>query len=254
MSGIPDQYPEPDTRTDLAISIQSPNYNPRAAVFQALSEARDHGLVGVGCHLRLAAALADFKCAVPHGEFGRTCRDDFNISATYRARLLRLHEVRDLLPVAQAWAEATGSPFADCHSVENLLKLVDVWQRRDESPPTAPASNDKKSRRQLEVVVAAQASELERQEGRIVALEQQILEDDREFAALRDPLPDGEMETAADLLTSADPEAGAAFAAMAKHYRWRVKDLERELGQKYTAVQISDNRENPSADADIVER
>jgi hypothetical protein len=165
-----------------------------------------------------------------------------------------LHEVRDHLPLAQAWAEETGSPLAVCHSVENLLKLVDKWQRRDEVFPTTPTKNGKKSRRGMAALIAAHAKELESRESRIAALEQRIMEDDEQFAALRDPLPDDEMERAADLLTSADPGAGEALAAMAKSYHWRLKDLERELRQKYTAVQISGNSEHLSVDVDNGER
>jgi hypothetical protein len=72
------------------------NDGKKAAAVKAFEALRVHGNDRIERNLYAAAAIAALKeASLPRGEFGRFCTNDLQISPTYRARLLRLHDVRD---------------------------------------------------------------------------------------------------------------------------------------------------------------
>ena len=128
----------------------------------AIEALRAHGNTSIERNLDAAAAIAALKAALPHGEFGRFCTDALQISSTYRARLLRLNDVRGHVREALAWAATQKHRFAECQSAqENLIRVVNDWLNKDRAPEPKSELNTQQGPRskdiiaELEQVVAA---------------------------------------------------------------------------------------------------
>jgi hypothetical protein len=229
----------------------------KTAAARALADLRAHGHAGIECNLQAAAAVAALKAALPHGEFGRFCTETLQISPTYRARLVRLDEVKGYLSEALGWAATQKHRLAECQSVHNLIKVVDDWLSRDKTPE--PKSDSKAQERrgskdgicEQERVIRETAALIKEREaiserefeiaGRdtvIADLRQRLAECEHDIVGLRDTLPDEAREAALEALTSSRNSAADELEAIAKRYHWRLKDLRREL-ESFTAVEIS---------------
>jgi hypothetical protein len=230
-------------------------YDIKGAARGAINALRVHGNGGIERNLYAAAAIAALKAAgLPRGEFSRFCTNELQISSTYRARLLRLHEVRDHVREALDWAQTQKHRLAECQSVQNLIKVVDDWRKKDSSPEPESDANRQKGRRSIaelqqaiqdaDAVVRERDKTISEQEVEVAIRDEEIAdlrrclaENEADFAALRDLLSDQAREQAFEALTSARESAADDLAAIAKRYHCRLKDLRRDL-ENCTAVQF----------------
>ena len=130
-----------DTWVEVNSLASLPKDESMAVARSAIDALRVHGDGGVERNLKAGAAIAALRAAnLPRGEFGRFCTEDLQISSTYRARLLRLHELRGDVPGALDWAKTQKHGLAECQSAQNLIRLVNDWLKRDEPPKTKTIS------------------------------------------------------------------------------------------------------------------
>jgi hypothetical protein len=183
----------------------------KAAAVSAIETLRAHGNAGIERNLGAAAAIASLKAAgLPRGEFGRFCTDELQISSTYRARLLRLHEVSGHVPDALAWAATQKHRLAECQSAQNLIKVVNDWLNRDKRPKPTTASKTQEGRpgkdnttepepviqelaalvREREKAISELESELANRDDAIADLRRLLTECEQDIVSLRDPLSD----------------------------------------------------------------
>jgi len=95
-------------------------------------------------YVRLVVALgshiATAKKRLP-GKFQEWCRDDLGRKPTWCANYRRLFEGREHLEPALKWASETEHKWANCRSVELLLKLVHEYRKKvGGAPDKAPRS------------------------------------------------------------------------------------------------------------------
>lgn len=212
----------------------------------AIKALRVHGDAGVARNLDAAAAIAALKTSLRHGEFGRFCKAELQISSGYRARLLKLYEVSEHVSDALAWAATQKHRLAECQSASNLIKLVRDWLKRDEPPMPKTASRKRDAQpgkdnaseiesvihedfdlvREHEKTISELRSDVADQRDAIADLQRRLTECEQEFIALRDPLPADTRETALLALTSS---RDSELAKIAKRFHWRPNDLRREL-------------------------
>jgi hypothetical protein len=223
------------------------NDGKKAAAVKAFEALRIHGNDRIERNLYAAAAIAALKeASLPRGEFGRFCTNDLQIAPTYRARLLRLHDVRDHVRQALAWAETQKHRLAECQSVQNLIKVVDDWLKKDSSSKPESNSNTEKRQRSKDVIADLQQeaqtsaalvaahekviSELKSkvaiQDDTIDDLRKRLSEREDDIVKLRDPLTSEARDKAVVALTASRQ---SEFAAIAKRLHWCVSDLRREL-------------------------
>jgi hypothetical protein len=177
-----------------------------ATAMKAIEALREHGDAGVTRNLEAAAAVAAVKTTLPHGQFGRFCKNQLRISTSYRARLLKLDSLKEHVRDALFWATTQKHRLAECQSARNLLDLVREWQNKDEPPKakTATKKRDAQPERndaaatesaiQLEVDVATDHEktiselrlEVARRDATISDLRRKLAERDQEIATLRD--------------------------------------------------------------------
>lgn len=251
---------ESNEATDLTVPVDEfpgvvSNDGKKAAVVKAFEALRAHGNAGIERNLDAAAAIAALKISLPHGEFGRFCKGELQISTSYSARLLKLDKLRDHVSNALAWAATQKHRLAECQSAHNLVELVGDWLKRDEppKPKTASKTRDaqlgKDSTSETESVIQEDAaligerektlselkSELANKNDALTDLRRSLTECERDFVSLRDPIPVEMLDRAFAALASSRE---AEFATIAKRYHWRLNDLRREL-QNSTAVQFS---------------
>jgi hypothetical protein len=250
--------------TDLTVPVDEfpgvvSDDGTKAAAVKAFEALRVHGNGGIERNLYAAASIAALKAAgLPRGEFSRFCTNELQISSTYRARLLRLDEVRDHVREALDCAQTQKHRLAECQSVQNLIKVVNDWRNKDRSRESKLDSDTQQGRRGKKVVadlegvilqttalvkerdktISEQELQVASREEEIAHLRRCLAEDEEDFAT-RDPLPDDAHDQAFEALTSSRESAGEELAAIAKRYHWRLKDLRREL-ENCTAVQFSE--------------
>jgi uncharacterized coiled-coil protein SlyX len=218
----------------------------KTAAVKAFEALRAHDNVGVGPHLDAAATIAALKETLPRGEFGPFCEGTLGISATYRGRMLRLHDRKDHLRAALVWAATQKHRLADCHSVLNLIKIVEDWLKKDRSHEPDPDLNTEKRRRSKKVtadlqqeaqetadllvehenVISELNSKLANRDDTIDDLRKRLAEREDDIVKLRDPLTDEVRDQALVALTSSRQ---SEFAAIAKRLHWCVNDLRREF-------------------------
>jgi hypothetical protein len=232
----------------------------KVAAVKAFEALRVHGNGGIERNLYAAASIAALKAAgLPRGEFSRFCTNELLISSTYRARLLRLDEVRDHVREALDWAQTQKHRLAECQSVQNLIKVVNDWRNKDRPLESKLDLDTQQGRRGKKLVadlegvilqtaalvqerdetISEQALQVASQDEVIAHLRRCLAEDEADFATLRDRIPDEARDQALDALTSSRESAADDLAAIAKRYHWRPKDLRREL-ENCTAVEFSE--------------
>jgi hypothetical protein len=235
------------------------NDEKKAAAVRAFEALRAHGNAGVERNLEAAATIGALKASLPRGEFGRFCTDELHISTSYRGRMLRLHDVKDHVPEALAWAQTQKHRLAECQSVQNLIKVVRIWLNKDRSPESEWDANTQKGRRSKDIIaelqqairdadavvrdrdktISEREADAARQGAEIAELRRRLTGCEEDIATLRDTLPDEACEQALEALTSPHESAADHLAAIAKRYHWRVGDLRRDL-ENGTAVQLSE--------------
>jgi len=149
-----------------------------AEALAALAALGKHGEHQIEVMLQLGGAVARAKSKLEHGDFTPWCEETLKRRATWCSAHRRLFEIQEDIEPARAWAKETNHRWADCFSVERLLKLVAESKKakRTENAtgdiPPAP-----KARRKLSDVVAELAQAQKR-----------IAQDDADFVSLRDEL------------------------------------------------------------------
>ena len=164
----------------------------------------------------------------------RWCADVLMRAPSWCSAHRRLFEARDDLQPALAWAAATGHRWANCLSVERLLRLIADWKKatRGESVPTP------KTRRKLAEI--------------ITDLRQQLSDAKRDIEALRDPLPQEVEGRLAELAAGARADNLAAMEELkkiARQFHWRYRDLLDH--ESCGAPQVSDSKLQESGDGPL---
>jgi uncharacterized coiled-coil protein SlyX len=219
----------------------------KATAVKAFAALRGHGNGGIERNLSAAASIAALKASdLPRGEFSRFCENELRISSTYRARLLRLHEVRDQVREALDWAQTQKHRLAECQSAQNLIKVVGDWLKKDRL--AEPDADSNRRKRQLSEAVKAGLKKATEETAVVVAERDRIISDltskvaqlndtidelqerlgerEDDITKLRDPLTNEVRDRALVALTSS---RASEFAALAKRIHWCVNDLRREL-------------------------
>jgi hypothetical protein len=99
-----------------------------AEAFAALKELDAHGNAGIPLLLQFGKALSNAKAVLKRGEFSLWCLNVLKRSPSWCSAHRRLYQERRNLEPARAWAEATEHRWANCHSVERLLKIIADWK------------------------------------------------------------------------------------------------------------------------------
>jgi hypothetical protein len=94
----------------------------------ALQELDAHGNAGIPLLLRFGNALSNAKTVLKRGEFSPWCLNVLKRSPSWCSAHRRLYQERGNLEPARTWAEATEHRWANCHSVERLLKIIADWK------------------------------------------------------------------------------------------------------------------------------
>jgi hypothetical protein len=244
-------FNEVSERESVIVPVEAPPAPPsatheKAAAVKAIEALREHGNIGVARNLEAGASLAALKVILPHGEFGPFCEQNLAISSSYRARLLKLNDVREHVSGAQVWAATQKHRLAECQSAQNLIRLVNDWFKRDEPQKPKAIKTRLGPRSGLDGAAASEwavqkvadhiveegtitfelKSELANRDDVISNLQRVVAECEEDFIALRDSLPDEAREKALVALASSREHE---FAAIAKRFHWRTSDLRREL-------------------------
>jgi hypothetical protein len=141
------------------------------AALDALAALDQHSSERIQFMLKLGEAVAKAKARLRRGNFKQWCQDVLKRQPSWISAHRRLFEDRENLQPALLWAAATHHRWANCHSVERLLKTVADYKKRfhGETPSTP------KARPKAAVTIAE--------------LKQQLADADTDFIALRDPIP-----------------------------------------------------------------
>jgi hypothetical protein len=92
-------------------------------------------------YVRVAVALGSHIATAKKrlsGKFQEWCRDDLDRSASWCGNYRRLFESREHLEPALKWASETEHKWANCRSVELLLKLVHEYKKKVCGAPDKP--------------------------------------------------------------------------------------------------------------------
>ncbi len=232
ISTTPDPRANREGVNHLAIEPQGALDDFTVEAFRALAELDAHGHGHRSIMLRFGEAVSKAKAQLSHGEFTPWCENTLKRKPSWCAAHKRLFECGGDLDAARAWAKETGHRWADCHSVERLLKIVGDWRKAKRGvSPSAPKARQK-------------PSEI------IAELRRRLAEDDADFLALRDALPPEIEARVAELLAAiaaGDVAAKDEIAEIARKYHWRFRDLVQR--ETYGAPQVSDPSPEVSADA-----
>jgi len=210
------------------------NYDFTAEALHALAELDANTKDRVGLMLRLGEAVAKAKGQFKRGEFGKWCQETLRRRPSWVSAHRRLFEIRDDLEPALTWAKDTDHRWAECHSVERLLKIVAHWKKA--------MSGD-----------GACASRARRKAADVIAdLRQQLADAEADFKALRDPLPPEVERRVAELATAAQGDNVAAteeVKKIARKFHWRYRDLFDH--ETCGAPQVSDSKLRESRDGPL---
>jgi hypothetical protein len=81
--------------------------------------------------LAFGEAAHQAKANKPHGEFKKWCKEHLNRSSSWVSTYRRMFEERAYLKDALVWARKTDHKFANCRSVERLLKVIAEFKAKD---------------------------------------------------------------------------------------------------------------------------
>ena len=189
-----------------------------AEALEALAALDAHASDHLDVMLQFGNALSNAKRELKHGQFGPWCREVLKRSASWCSAYRRLHESRAELEPALAWAAATDHRWANCRSVEKLLRIVADWRKATRGDRTAAPKMRRKK--------WAAAAHIELEE---IAAQLRIILAEAE----------GAFETVRyELWLTASPDEGSAkeeIVALGKRFRSRLH----ELGESCGALQLS---------------
>jgi hypothetical protein len=74
--------------------------------------------------MRVGAAIAAAKAALPHGALTKWYKNDLKRSESWCSLYWRLYNDRDFLTDARGWATRTSHKLAGCYGIEQLLKII----------------------------------------------------------------------------------------------------------------------------------
>jgi Toprim domain len=189
-----------------------------AEVLGALKELDAHGHAGLPLMLRFGEALSNAKEELKYNQFGRWCREALRRSPSWCSAYRRLYESRADLESALAWAAATRHRWANCRSVERLLKIVADWRKVTQGDGAAAPRTRRKKRA---TVAHLELEEIAPQLQKILAEAEGAFETVRFELWLMAP-PD-------------DDSAKGELVALGKRFRSRL----RELDERCSALQRS---------------
>jgi hypothetical protein len=196
-----------------------------ADALAALKELGAHGTAGVPLLLRFGETLFNAKVVLKHGEFSPWCVNVLKRSPSWCSAHRRLYETRDDLVPARAWAAAINHKWANCSSVERLVKLISEWKRATRGDGAAAPRTRAKKR------TSVAYSDLEEFVGK---LEEIIREAKGAFETVR-----------YELWLTAPPDDGSVkeeLVELGNRFRSRLRDL----GECCGALQVSKAGEAPS--------
>lgn len=158
----------------------------------------------VGLAVALGSHIATAKKRL-RGKFQEWCRDDLGRSPTWCCNYRRLFEGREHLEPALKWASETEHKWANCRSIELVLKLVHEYQKKVCGAPEKPAR-----RRSAPDGVAA--------------LEKRLRGHEKTCVALFDALAPGWIVEAQRLVEAADDSPAKTLAGLALRIGARADD------------------------------
>ncbi len=209
-----------------------------AEALRALAELDAHRNDHIAPMLRFGEVVSKAKNQLKYGNYTPWCENKLKRKPTWCSAHRRLFEVREDIEPARAWAKETSHRWADCFSVERLLKLLDESKKAKRGDnPTGDISIAPKGRRKLTDVLA----ELAQAQARIA-------QDDADFVALRDelsPEDDARARELASLAAVNDVGATEELAELGRRLHWRLRDLIRR--STCGAPQVSDMASEDSA-------
>jgi hypothetical protein len=192
------------------------DYDFTAEALAALAEVDVHGTNEMPPAMRFGKTVSNAKKLLPHGEYTPWCENTLKRKPTWCASYKRLYECGGDLDAARAWAKENQHRWADCYSVERLLKLVGDWRNRNPGDsPSAPKARQKPSQG-------------------IVERRQRLEQAEAELVRVRDLLPlvlegDARVMELVGLAADNDETAIKQLVELAQRYHWCLRDLiERE--------------------------
>ncbi len=195
---------------ETSSALDAANYDFTAEALHALAELDANGKDHIGLMLRFGEVASKAKAHLKHGEFMRWCRETLQRRPSWISSHRRLFEARDDLELALEWAAATGHRWANCSSVERLLKILTDWKKAT----CGERVSTQKARRKPTDIIAD--------------LRQQLADAEADFKALRDPLPPEVERRVAELATAPQADNVAAteeLKKIAREFHWRHRDL-----------------------------
>jgi hypothetical protein len=204
---------EPNGPGDLAHANLTDEVLEALAALDA--DASDH----LDVMLQFGKTLSKAKGELKHGRFSLWCREALKRSPSWCSAYRRLHESRPELELALAWAAATGHRYANCRSVERLLRIVADWRKVTRGDgAAAPKMRRKKST----TIAHIELEEIAAQLRNILAEAEGALETFRYELWLTAPSDDG--------------SAKEELMALVKRFRSRLH----ELAESCSALQVSE--------------
>jgi hypothetical protein len=116
-----------------------------AEALAALQELDAHRDAGIPMLPRFGKALSSAKAVLKRGDFSSWCLNVLQRSPSWCSAHRRLYQECGNLEPARTWAEAMEHRWANCHSVERLLKMIADWKIATQGAPAiAPRGKRKK--------------------------------------------------------------------------------------------------------------
>jgi hypothetical protein len=191
-----------------------------ADALAALKALDAHGNDHIELLLQFGKTVSKAKTRLKHGQFNQWCGDVLKKSPSWVSSHRRLYESHEDLKQARTWALDAGHRWANCHSIERLLKLIGEWKKATCGDGATPRAREKRS-------------------DTIAELRQRLSEAEQDFIALRDEVPPEVKTQVAELAPLFSKENAAAkekLAELARQFHWRLLDFVAEI---CSALQVS---------------
>jgi len=218
------------SKIQLGVGVNHDDFTSDAIGILAKLDA--HGDEHIALMLRFGETVARAKNSLGHGKFTSWCSEVLRRSPSWVSAHRRLFEARDDLEPARAWAAENRRRWANCCSVDRLLKIVTDWKKSTQGDrATAPRAGRKKRA----VVAQVELEEIAAGLSEILAEAEEAFETFRYELWLMVPPDDG--------------SAKEELVELGKRFRSRL----RELGESCGAPQLSKMAEAVSDDVPHVD-
>jgi hypothetical protein len=108
---------------------------------QALSELDKNSQAQISKMLNFGEAVHEAKTLLRHGQYQKWCDASLHRSPSWVSSHRRLFENKDAIEPAQTWASQSNHKWANCVSVERLLRVIDEYKASEGgSDPTVPST------------------------------------------------------------------------------------------------------------------